>query len=58
MKEFMNLVEDYHFKNFILNSYIVDHNLSDEDKLNSVCASLYDYAEAMEAYKNQARQAA
>lgn len=56
MQELMELLDDEEFADFVLHEYFKNECKSDEDKLNEVCSSLYDYKEAMECFKPSLRQ--
>jgi hypothetical protein len=51
MEGFIQLIDNKNFTQFILNDYFPDSDMTDEEKINEVGSSLYDYATAMESFE-------
>ena len=50
MEGFIQLINNDDFKRYIINEYLVNSTMSDDEKIHEVGSSLFDFAEAMESY--------
>lgn len=50
MKEFLELIDDKEFVNYVLEEYFYGQNMTNEEKLKEVSSSLHDFKMARESF--------
>ena len=50
-----NLLEDEEFAQFIVNDYLVDNDMSDEEKLECISLSVEVFNDAVECFKSDSK---